>query len=182
MLKRVISKIRTVEIYLIGKSIYRGLKIKGKPIVISNRDIFEIDKDSAIEIGHGFAARKNTLLEAKMGGKITIGDNVFMNRECIITSFQKVSIGDRCVFGPNVRIYDHDHGLKAHKVDLHSFTAGDVEIGEDCWIGTGVIILKNTRIGKGTVIGAGCIIKGEIPENSIVKSDRTYNVEYNRAE
>ena len=41
-------------------------------------------------------------------------------------------------------------------------------VGKDCWIGSNVTILKGVRIGDNTVIGAGCLIRQDIPANSIV--------------
>ena len=52
-----------------------------------------------------------------------------------------------------------------------------VEIGDNCWICSNVTILKGTRIGKNCVIGAGTVLSGNIPDNSIVKSNRSLKVE-----
>ena len=49
-------------------------------------------------------------------------------------------------------------------------------IGDNCWIGAGVIILKGTNIGEGSIIGAGCIIKGVIPPHSIVTMNRQLSI------
>lgn len=181
MLKKILIKIKTVFFYYYCVKI-KKVKMRGIPIVISSLDCFDIDNESFITIGRKFAARKNSLFESKNGGKMSIGDNVFFNRECIVTCFEKITIGDRCIFGPNVKIYDHDHDIKNHKVDLNSFSTGSIFIGEDCWIGTGCIILKRTKIGNGCIIGAGCIVKGDIPDNSVVKSDRKLKIELNYAE
>ena len=43
-----------------------------------------------------------------------------------------------------------------------------IMVGKDCWIGSNVTILKGVRIGDNTVIGAGCLIRQDIPANSIV--------------
>jgi acetyltransferase-like isoleucine patch superfamily enzyme len=42
-----------------------------------------------------------------------------------------------------------------------------VRIGPDCWLGTKVSVLRGTRIGRGTVLGAHAVARGEIPEYSI---------------
>ena len=43
------------------------------------------------------------------GGKITIAGRVFFNSNVSISSVDSVEIGDGCLFGENVKIYDHDH-------------------------------------------------------------------------
>lgn len=53
------------------------------------------------------------------------------------------------------------------------FKVGKVNIGNNCWIGSNVIILNGVRIGNNCVIGAGCIIDRDIPNNSILRHDGT---------
>lgn len=45
---------------------------------------------------------------------------------------------------------------------------GEVELGENCYIGTGTIILPKVKVGKGTSIAAGAVVKKNIPEYSLV--------------
>ena len=43
-----------------------------------------------------------------------------------------------------------------------------VEIGDNCFLGAGVIVLPGTRVGKNAIVGAGAVVTGEVPENSVV--------------
>lgn len=54
---------------------------------------------------------------------------------------------------------------------------GTVTIGERCWIGSNVTILKGSKIGNNCVIGAGCVISGKVPNNSIVRLKQTVEIE-----
>lgn len=181
MHSKIIDKTKTGLIYMMGKLFNPNIEIDGCPIVLSDWNVFDVDKKSKINIGRRFAARKNSLLECKDGGEFTLGDNVFLNRECIFMCLYRIHIGNRCIFGHNVKIYDHDHSYRCHKVDLEAFKYGEIVIEDDCWVGAGCIILRGTHIGKGSVIGAGTVLKGEIPDNSIVKADRNLSIEYNNA-
>ncbi len=49
-----------------------------------------------------------------------------------------------------------------------SFSKGPIIVEDDVWIGTRAIILDNTKIGKGSIIGAGCIVSKDVPPYSIV--------------
>ena len=69
-------------------------------------------------------------------------------------------------------IYDHDHKFTAKGIVPGEYKTGAVEIGNNCWIGAGVIILRNTKIGDNCVIGAGCVVKGNVPDKSLVTSPR----------
>lgn len=124
-----------------------------------------------IQFGFGFASSTNTAFAALDGGKMTIGKRVNVNRNSIFICRKKITIGNHCTFGPNVCIYDHDHlfGIEGVK---KGYRYGEVTIRDNCWIGAGVIILRNTNIGEGCVIGAGCIVKGDIPPHSLVTMER----------
>ncbi len=105
-------------------------------------------------------------------GRMSIGSDVFFNRNCIVVCRKGIKIGNECKFGPNVCIYDHDHVFSSDGVLQDKFLCSEIIIEDDCWIGAGVIILRGTHIGKKTVIGAGSVIKGVIPPNSLVTSSR----------
>jgi acetyltransferase-like isoleucine patch superfamily enzyme len=49
-----------------------------------------------------------------------------------------------------------------------SFQSAPVIIENDVWIGTGAVVLKGTRIGHGSIIGAGSVVSGNIPPRSLV--------------
>lgn len=92
---------------------------------------------------------------------------MFFNRNCSMTSLGEINIGNDCIFGENVKIYDHNH-----KTDFtnglfrkQGYVVGRVEIGSNVWIGSDVLILPNVRIGNNTVIAAGAIITKNIPDN-----------------
>ena len=53
-------------------------------------------------------------------------------------------------------------------------------IEDDCWIGSGVIILDGVRIGKGSVIGAGTIITKDVPQFSIIIDERVKKIKMRR--
>jgi acetyltransferase-like isoleucine patch superfamily enzyme len=80
-------------------------------------------------------------------GEMHIGSLICFNRNCIVACRQKITIGDRCLFGPNVCVYDHDHVYSADGVLPQEFKCSEIIIEEGCWIGAGAIILKGTHIG-----------------------------------
>lgn len=148
----------------------------GKKSQCSRSCDLNCDKKSEIYIGK-INALPNVHIGAVDGGKIYFGDNVFLNRNCIIVSKESIKIGDNCSFGPNVCIYDHDHTFGRAKQNGETFRCKPVSIGSGCWIGANVTILKGTQIGDNCVIGAGCVISGTIPANTLVKADRSFTAE-----
>lgn len=73
------------------------------------------------------------------------------------------------MFGPSVKIFDNNHRFTKENGVLSSLKTDEIIIGNNCWIASNVIILKGTHIGDNCVIGAGCIVSGNIPSNSLVK-------------
>lgn len=125
--------------------------------------------------GRHFSMNSNAYCAIMNGGILTIGDNVSINRNAIIVCHNRISIGNGCAIAPNVLIYDHDHKFGSNGIE-NGFRTAPVIIGDNCWIGAGVIILRGTTIGEGSVIGAGAVVHGEIPPHSLVKSNRELNV------
>lgn len=123
-------------------------------------------------IKHNVSFQRNVSLTAIAGGKLRIGSNVAFNRNCIVVCRKEIIIGDNVMFGPGVTIYDHDH-IFSYDGILPGFKYGTITIEKGCWIAANVTILRGTHIGKGSVIGAGAIVKGNIPPHSLVTSDRS---------
>jgi acetyltransferase-like isoleucine patch superfamily enzyme len=86
-----------------------------------------------------------------------------------ITCKESIRIGDRTQIGNNVVMVDHDH-TNHRKWD--EYKTEPIVIGNNVWIGANSVILRGSKIGDNSIIGAGCIIKGEIPENSKVMQNR----------
>lgn len=151
---------------------HKGRITFGKRSIISVHTTIRTNgKNAKITIGKHFSLSQNSELHAD-NGQIIVGDNVFINRNCIIASKSKISIGDNTSIGPNTIIYDHDHDYH----HIGSFKTDEVKIGNNVWIGGSVVILKGVVIGNGSVISAGSVISKDVPEGSIVIQKR--NSEY----
>lgn len=117
-----------------------------------------------------FHFRDNFHIYIEEDGILKIGRNVFFNNNCSVTVRLKVSIGANCIFGENVKIYDHNHKFKEPNTPIYKqgFSSEEIVIEDDCWIASNVIILKGVHIGRHSVIGAGVIVYKDIPSNSVV--------------
>ena len=132
-------------------------------------------KNGKVETGKNFMITEGAYIAAVDGGNISIGNGVHVNRNSILVSRGSISIGDNCGIGPNVGFYDHDHNFDKNGRKF-GYKTGYIIIEENCWIGAGVTILRNTHIGKGSVIGAGCVVQGIIPSHSLVTSNRELSI------
>jgi Acetyltransferase (isoleucine patch superfamily) len=167
--RRAISFFRKCIVLLFNP---KKLKI-GINSIIQRNVKFEIFDKGSIYIGNNIGIRENCLFSVAENGKIDIGDNCFFNRGCIVASHLNIFIGDGTKFGPGVFVYDHDYDFKNEDPTLRSkHITSPVVIGKNCWIGAGTVILRGTKIGDNSVVGAGAVIKGEYKENSLVIQKR----------
>lgn len=139
--------------------------------------LFKILYGKSLKIGQNVTWRRNFSIMKEKNAIIVIGDNCFFNNDCSIAANNCVEIGEGCLFGENVKIYDHNHKFnKDVPIKVQGFSNGEVHIGSHCWIGSNVTLLKGTYIDNNCVIGAGCVINGYLPEGSIVKNKTNYSV------
>lgn len=164
------------------KVILMKIKYRNKFIVTWKQDIslsttIEIRNKSKIIINGLIHTKKNVELKAFNGGSLSIAPRCTFNNNCMIASGQQINIDEGTIFGPNVVIVDHDHDFRNVDYILGGeYKFDDIYIGKNVWIGANVVILKGTRIGDNSVIGAGCIIKGNVNENSVVTQKRELRV------
>ncbi len=137
----------------------------------SNSRIEILNKKAKVRIGKFVFIRKNASFRVDFAGELILEDKVFINDNCTINCVKKVSIGSHTKIAPNVCINDHDHNYK-HSGEDH-LVRGEVHIGKNVWIGSNVVILKDTYIGDHSVIAAGSVVKGEIPSNTLFFNKRT---------
>lgn len=125
--------------------------------------------NGSIHIGNNFSTRSYVKLLAD-GGNIKIGSNVFMNNNCSINCMGNISIGDDCLFGESVKLYDHNHNFADlnKRISEQGFDIGFITIGNNCWFGSNVTVLNNVTIGDNVVIGANSLIYKSVPSNTIV--------------
>jgi len=97
------------------------------------------------------------------GTNTELGDKVYFNFNCVILDVARVTIGDNVMFGPAVQIYTATHPMDAEERRSGLEFAKPVRIGNDVWLGGGVIVCPGVTIGDAAVIGAGSVVVRDIP-------------------
>ncbi|EHI99544.1 Maltose O-acetyltransferase [Clostridium sp. DL-VIII] len=111
------------------------------------------------------------------GNNIYFGDNCEVNMNCTFLDDNRIEIGNNALIAPNVQIYTAFHPTNAKErfgesKDDGSFEfcktqTAPVKVGNNVWIGGGVIILPGVTIGDNVVIGAGSIVIKDIQADTI---------------
>lgn len=130
-----------------------------------------------IRLKHNIEIAPYTNIQVHGRGQLSIGARVYINRYCMVSCHDSISIGDGCMFGPGVKVFDNNHRFNKSKGVQSSLNIGTISIGNNCWIASNAIILKGAKIGNNCIIGAGCIIDYEIHDNSIVRLKQTHSVQ-----
>lgn len=100
---------------------------------------------------------------------INIGKNIATNNGVMICSAGRIDIGDDCLIGQDVLIIDHDaHGIKPHERRSSIGNVRFIDIGNNVWIGSKVIILPGVKIGNNCIVGAGAVVTSQFPDNAVI--------------
>lgn len=109
------------------------------------------------------------------GENISIGNEVFINYNCVLLDCNRITIGNNVLIGPAVQVYTATHPLDAReRISLNNDGAGSaqyvtralpVRIGNNVWLGGGAILMPGVEIGDNTTIGAGAIVAKSVPAN-----------------
>jgi len=122
----------------------------------------------AIIIGDKFQLFSTTVpseMVAYAGGRIEIGDRVFINYGASISAHQEIRIGDGSQLGSYACLMDNDyHRVEDRNADGES---KPIILGRNVWLGVRVIVLKGVRIGDNAVIGAGSVVTHDVPANCL---------------
>lgn len=154
----------------------KGLLLKGVPIIFSkSKNNIIIGNNVTIKssfLSNLVGLYQRTIIIARTPeAVIKIGDNVGISGVTIYAR-KKIIIGNNTLIGGNTKIIDNDfHPVDPEirlKTPNENMKIRPIEIGENVFVGCNCLILKGSKIGNNSVIGAGSVLSGEIPANSIV--------------
>ncbi len=97
------------------------------------------------------------------GSNIRIGARCFANFGLVALDVAAITIGDDVQIGPNVQLLTPTHPLEAEPRRQKWEAAEPVTIGDNVWLGGGVIVCPGVTIGNDTVVGAGAVVTRDLP-------------------
>ncbi|MGC0327674.1 maltose O-acetyltransferase [Streptomyces sp. SAI-170] len=101
------------------------------------------------------------------GSNIRIGARTFVNYNLTALDVAAVTIGEDCQIGPNVQLLTPTHPLEPQPRRDKLEAARPITIGDNVWLGGGVIVLPGVSIGDNSVIGAGSVVTKDVPANVV---------------
>jgi maltose O-acetyltransferase len=97
------------------------------------------------------------------GYQTTIGAGTYVNSGAVILDVGRVTIGADVQIGPNVQLLTPTHPLDAALRRSGAEAAEPITIGDNVWLGGGVIVCPGVTIGRDTVVGAGAVVTRDLP-------------------
>jgi acetyltransferase-like isoleucine patch superfamily enzyme len=104
-------------------------------------------------------------LGAERGGRLNVGDGVFINQGASVVASLEIDIGPGARIGDFAAIFDSDH----HPVEQGAvIRRAPVVIGANAWIGRGAMVLPGVTVGDHAVVAAGSIVTRDVPSRTLV--------------
>lgn len=116
-------------------------------------------------LGEGAEIRPPMLCD--YGYQIHIGARTFINYGAVLLDVGRITIGEDVQVGPNVQFLTPTHPLEPEARRAKFEAAKPITIGNNVWLGGGVIILPGVSIGDNTVVGAGAVVTKDLPANVV---------------
>ncbi len=101
------------------------------------------------------------------GSNIRVGDRTFINYNLTALDVALITIGSDCQIATGVQLLTPTHPLDSQQRQDKAESAEPITIGDNVWLGGGVIVCPGVTIGDNSVIGAGSVVTRDIPANSL---------------
>ncbi len=144
--------------------VVRGMVFLGRGVEVTARPGYgRVVLGRWVHLGDGNRLRAHE-------GTLTIGDKCVLGRENTVNCYLDVELGAQCIVSDWVYVGDFDHVTD----DVHlpikdqGIAKSPVRIGPDVWIGVKASVLRGTSVGRGSVLAAHTVARGEYPELSVV--------------
>jgi acetyltransferase-like isoleucine patch superfamily enzyme len=137
------------------------------------------EANEGLSVGSNVYVGRNTALSCKEGS-IAIGDYSNISANCSLLSETKIALGKYCflaggcylVAGGNHPVADTSRPIMFQP----SESKGGIAVGDDVWLGAGVIVLDGVTIGRGAVVGAGAVVAASLPEYATAVGGRALKI------
>ena len=154
----------------------------GRHVFVGERVVlYQTGLDGEIELGDRVHVHADACLETSEGGRLAIGAETTVHARCQLMAHKgSIRIGRGVALAAGCALYPYDHGVEAgtpiRRQPIHS--KGNITIGDEAWLGTGVIVLAGVTIGEGAVVGAGSVVTRDVPPFSVAVGSPARVVKY----
>ena len=137
--------------------------------VILGRNVTFLGLSNKIEFGKNIRIYPNCIWESSANAKIKIGNNFVFSYGCLFSITKEIEIGDNVMIGEYSSIRDTSHSYNDTEKPFMNQEDISVKIiiGNNVWVGRGVLILPGAFIEDNVIVAANSLVKGHLYTNSI---------------
>jgi maltose O-acetyltransferase len=117
------------------------------------------------EVGEGVVVRPP--FRCDYGSHISIGARTFVNFDCVMLDVAPIRIGAACQLATGVQLLTATHPIDPEPRRIGWEYAKPISIGDNVWLGGGVIVCPGVTIGDNTVVGAGAVVTRDLPADVV---------------
>lgn len=140
----------------------------------STRDVYIGDRSTvyqcvdggSVTLHSGVHLYSDVIMETGQNGCIEIGEGTHIQARCVLCAYRgSIRIGRRVEIAPHCALYPYNHQINPGEIIRNQMlvSKGNISIDDDVWLGFGSIVLDGVHIGTGAVVGAGAVVKQNVP-------------------
>lgn len=168
----------------IANSVFIGRKVKviekkhlaiGEKTKLQDGVYIDALSKEGVFIGENVVLGRNTRIECtgglqSVGKGVKIGNRTTFGNGCTFGAAGGIEIGDDVVAGQFIRFHAENHNFndKTKLIREQGVTHKGIKIGNNCWIGAGVVFLDGAELGNGCVVGANAVITKKFPSDVVI--------------
>lgn len=129
-----------------------------------------LEEGAKITFGKNVLIKNDTIIYAKKNSSILFGDNTSTGHHTEISANNRIRIGNDVIMGAYTYITDADHRYDDPHlpIRLQPMNIGEVTVGDNVWLGRGVMVLKDSHVGSNCVVAAGSIVTKKFDDNIVI--------------
>ena len=120
---------------------------------------------AGFDIGEDVYIGRYTTFDCPNTGELRIGSRASLTQGTSVAPRPRVEIGDDCLIGEYTSLRDTTHGTAVTGVPMRQQTVDPrpILIGDDVWLGRGVVVVGGVNVGSGAVVGANSVVSRDVP-------------------
>jgi acetyltransferase-like isoleucine patch superfamily enzyme len=133
-------------------------------------NVLEALCEGRLEIGPETLLEPHVWITAPGGARVRIGAGTFLNLGVMLAAGELVEIGDHCMLANGCFVSDSSHRYDdpQRPITWQGFESkGPTRIGDNCWLGTNVVVTSGVNVGERCVIGANSVVTDDLEPFSV---------------
>lgn len=98
---------------------------------------------------------------------ISLGSHIYIAYGCWFMGGAHIRIGDEVLIGPYCAVVSSNHTRRQNSYRYGISSQDPIRIGCGCWIAAHVTVTAGSIVGNGSLVAAGAVVSGELPENCL---------------